>query len=419
MRLRAGFARADITPVPGLPMGGYAARMGVAEGVLDALACRVAVLSDGAAPIVAAVVDLVYVAGPWAASVRRRIAADLGTSEDRVLLAATHTHSGPAVFRSGGAGRDRLDMYEENLAGAVCRTARAAAESLEEVELHSGVADVAGVGASRRDAAETIDCGLRAIFARRRDGSCAGALASFGCHPTILPPENLRYSRDLFGAAVDTAERDLGGTVLLFNGAAADVSTRFTRRAQSPDEVERLGGILGRVLSTMSTTRVAPATLSARVHDVHVELRTLAGEEEAMRIAEAASAEVARTRENGATGAALRLATSRLEGALAQVWLARTGGWEGMLGRVPERAAVQCLELGGVRLLAVPGEMMSRVGRRLSGGVDLVVGYANDYLGYLVPESHAGDAEYESLMAALTPASATAIERALAEMRHG
>ena len=102
---------------------------------------------------------------------------------------------------------------------------------------------------------------------------------------------------------------------------------------------------------------------------------------------------------------------------MAQLFVSRQGGWLAIFGRLPREAEVQELRLGEHRVLAVPGEMFSAVGRDLSGGGGrLLVCYANDYLGYLVPPELAGDGEYEASMAMLRPDSAAAIAATLARM---
>ncbi|HUI25910.1 MAG TPA: neutral/alkaline non-lysosomal ceramidase N-terminal domain-containing protein, partial [Candidatus Kryptonia bacterium] len=112
MTLRAGFASCDITPPFGLPLGGYGARVAGADATLDPLCCRAVVLDDGRSTIAIVVLDLVHVFGEWVARVRSRLASDLGIAAERVLIAATHTHSGPGTFRSTTARDDRIAAYE-------------------------------------------------------------------------------------------------------------------------------------------------------------------------------------------------------------------------------------------------------------------------------------------------------------------
>lgn len=417
MTLRAGFAVAEIAPGPGLPMGGYAARSGVARGSLDPLQCRAAVIEAGGAPLVFVALDLLHVSGPWASDLRARIAAALDGEAGRVLVAATHTHSGPAVFGLGGGAR--LSAYESKVAEIALQSAEAARENAESVEMLAGEAEAMGVGGSRRDQAERVDAKVRTLTARRENGSCAGVIAAFGCHPTVLSASSLDYSRDLFGCAVDAATAEIGAPVLLFNGAAADVSTRFTRRDATADEASRLGGILGSALaaSTRSGRVLADGRVSASSRRVPIRLRSLPSEAAAVERMEEAAAAVEAERARLAEPAVMRLAVSRLEGAMAQLYFARQGGWQNLFGRVPDTAEVLDLRVGGFHVLAAPGEVFSFVGDRLCAGRSaMLVAYANDYLGYLVPPERAGDGEYEALMAAVEPQSSAAIEAALLDL---
>lgn len=415
----AGFAVSDLAPPLSLPMGGYAARSGVASGALDALQCRAAVFRSGAGAAALLVLDVLYVARPWATDVRQRIAHALAIEPAAVLVAATHTHSGPAVFAPLSRNSE-LEAFEGRMAAIAVDTAVRAHAALAPCSLFLGEARAKDVGASRRQAGAEIDDRVRVAVARRADGSCLGAIAAYGCHPTVLPPANLLYSRDLFGAAVDAAGGEIGAPVLLFNGAAADVSTRFTRREPTPVEVRRLGWDLGAAIATAA--RSARASLSdaiaAEEKQVVVEVTALPADAEAAARVEDA---VAAVEQNGERSAAeRRLAMSRVEGAMAQLFLSRHGGWPAIFGSIPAAALVQRLRIGDLRVLAVPGEIFSAVGARVCAEPGrMLVGYANDYLGYLVPPERAGDGEYEAAMAMLRPESAAAIGAALEAMAHG
>lgn len=61
---------------------------------------------------------------------------------------------------------------------------------------------------------------------------------------------------------------------------------------------------------------------------------------------------------------------------------------------------ISVIDLGAVVLVAFPGELASDLGMRIkamfAGRTVLIVGYANDYQGYFVPEEDFGGTSYES-----------------------
>lgn len=416
MSLALGIAIRDITPPPGLPMGGYAARTELNRTTLDPLACRAAVFRDDRQAAALIAVDLLYVRDPWASAIRERVAHRLGIDAAAVMIAATHTHAGPAVFRSAMRETDELMDYERRLADIVDAAVEEAAGEMQPVTLHYGVGVTDGVAANRQAHEGAVDATVRAVVARGREGQPAGVIASFGCHPTVLSAANLAYSRDLFGAAADVVEAEVSAPVLLFNGAAGDVSTRFTRQAQTADEVARLGRRLARgVLAAIDAAQPIPnAPITGRTVDVPMTLRPLPTAAEAESHVAEAMARLAEARER-AVATELRRLTARLEGAMAQLYLSQQGGVAALLGTAPERATVQTLELGGCDILGVPGEMFSAVGQRICESRPrpvLLAGYANDYVGYLVPPG--SDGEYEALISFVTEESAAAVARALA-----
>jgi hypothetical protein len=87
------------------------------------------------------------------------------------------------------------------------------------------------------------------------DGKPIAVLYNYGCHPTVMGTDNLMISADYPGAVRKVLHGMFPDTVIQFaNSAAGDVSTRFTRRAPTFDEVERIGQIMaGAVLHAMNT----------------------------------------------------------------------------------------------------------------------------------------------------------------------
>ncbi|PYV75125.1 MAG: hypothetical protein DMG97_07005 [Acidobacteria bacterium] len=92
--LKAAVGKVDITPPPGIRLWGYSDRKSPATGTLDPLYARVLVLEAGGQSLALISVDLGRSFGP-ASLDRLRHAARNDVSF--LIVAATHTHSGPVL----------------------------------------------------------------------------------------------------------------------------------------------------------------------------------------------------------------------------------------------------------------------------------------------------------------------------------
>ncbi|HEX8999025.1 MAG TPA: hypothetical protein VGB07_03930, partial [Blastocatellia bacterium] len=123
--LRAGAARVDITPPPGVDLWGYFDRAGPATGTLDPLFARVLVLDDGRQTIALITLDLGRSFGPpqmaWLRDKARR-----QHQVREVMLIASHTHSGPVIEDSYDDGvpeweRRALEKIADSIGEAVSK----------------------------------------------------------------------------------------------------------------------------------------------------------------------------------------------------------------------------------------------------------------------------------------------------------
>jgi hypothetical protein len=424
--LRVGFGQCDITPPPGLPLGGYGARLAPADGILDPLFCRAAIFDDGVAPIALVVLDLVHVFGSWVARLRAQAGELFGLRPERVLVAATHTHAGPGVFRSVIGDHTRMTAYEDDLLLEVTDCVSAALRAAVPAVLSYGSTRAEGVAANRRDPSLAIDDTVRVLCAHAACGQLLGVLANFACHSTVLSAANCSYSGDLFGAATAAAASQLGAPVLLTNGAGADVSTRFTRCDQSYAEVQQLGSTLAKAICTAVRAAAGCALvdqtgLGAALQGVDVRWRDLPAPGAAAAELQAAENAVRALRAQGTDAATLRLAESRVEGAQAVLWVTSLGGWDAVFGPRPAVAELQALRCAGVPIVAAPGELFCSAGkwiRRQLGESTFLIGYANDYLGYFIPEMESRVGGYESLIAMIEPNCEADLRRGLVEVAH-
>ena len=128
-RLRAGVAQVDVTPqkFPVLVPGGFLSRS--AGKVNDPLFARCLVLDDGTQRLLIMVVDTLGIPAAMQETVKADAAKATGIPTDRMLICATHTHSGGSL--SGGLGTKADASYYEFLQAGLIECIKQAAGNLQ------------------------------------------------------------------------------------------------------------------------------------------------------------------------------------------------------------------------------------------------------------------------------------------------
>ncbi len=265
--LRAGFGRVDITPPPSYGLFGYGPEARVAGGHRVRLNARSLVLEGPSGELVAvAVADLDLISTLLHRLVAERVASatDSAIGADRLILAATHTHSAPGHYLSGwplnefGSGVGGYDsLFTGWLAEKIARSVVRAYESRLPAEAGWAVADVWGHTRNRSYEAYVLNSGVPALGIRApewlpddlhravnprwallrvdidRDSSGhftpAGALSIFSIHGTGFPSGNDLYDADIHGLVARGLERHIGehGVHLFANGSEGDISPNW------------------------------------------------------------------------------------------------------------------------------------------------------------------------------------------------
>src|SRR5689334_8945477 len=94
----AGIGKICISPAPGAPLAGFAARQGMAAGVHDDLFARALVLENRGQAVALVSVDVLALPNHFVARVRTAINECLGIETEGVMIASTHTHAGPVTI---------------------------------------------------------------------------------------------------------------------------------------------------------------------------------------------------------------------------------------------------------------------------------------------------------------------------------
>jgi len=121
-RLRAGAAVTKITPEPGVSLEGYFMKLGPVKSVHDDLHARCLVLDDGAERVAICICDMTVIPRDVFDKAKELVHRRAGLPTNRMLMAATHTHSAPRVgLAQGELDKKYVEFLIRQMAEAVCR----------------------------------------------------------------------------------------------------------------------------------------------------------------------------------------------------------------------------------------------------------------------------------------------------------
>jgi hypothetical protein len=217
--LSVGFAEADITPKVDDPkrpvwMAGYGPGR-QAEKVHDPLMVRALVLSDGKQKIAIACADLVGLQYPTVQQIRAQL-----KGIDYVLVSSTHNHEAPDVigiwgrsFAQRGVDDDYIKLVVDQTVAAI----RTAEKQLAKASAGYGTAeDESLLGDSRKP---DVRDGVLRVLKFTSGTKTAGLLVQWNCHPECLGSKNKQLTADFVAATVEKLKRVHGCPVVYVSGA--------------------------------------------------------------------------------------------------------------------------------------------------------------------------------------------------------
>jgi neutral ceramidase len=410
--LSAGAARIKLDPPVGLAMIGYGNRVGRNAGVHDDLAAQALVLSDGKNKAAIVGIDVLAIGNRIADDIRERVAAKTDIPADSVLVCATHTHSAPAfnIFatpRPDARPAEGRDLeWERALPQKIAAAIIQANANLEPATLRAATAAFT-LGTNRRlfrpshqiqiaaNHSGVADAHASALGAYRADGSAIAILMNYPCHGVVLCEDNLLYSRDWPGFAMDeieSASADARRPISIFiQGATGNIDPRSRGNFEV---AEQFGREMGRAAfdalthaQPISNTRVA-----ARRIPLNLKLKDNSAD---LAIARACAEQTQASLDSHRGGDGYQL--KRLRDHHAQS-LAALGGLE-LLEEQNRRdrrvdmdqrqlaTAMTVMTIGDLAIVGVPGELFVELGFAIKANAHFrhtfIAGYCNDLIGYI------------------------------------
>ena len=402
--MKAGFGVVDITPRVGVELygfGPYLNRHSIA--VRDRIEARAAAFESEGKRVVIVGCDLCVINGGIVAEVRKLIRKAHPELEDRdILVNASHTHSGPSLtVDHGGWGYPDLP-YALLLPRRIARAACAALDALEEVNYSLAVVPCEHIGLNRvydKDAPpledvlkpdwtpakpELTDTQCRVLKFTRKDGSLAGFIAHFGCHPVVCCQKCRYIHGDYPAVAIHELMREFPGSVGVFlQGAEGDVNSGCVHKPEQESllaldvfagrfaNAVRRGLAEAKVVSdhtVRSCSKIAHYTADEGFTDAELD-KILADNLALFDAPDATDADEK-----------LRMAAVYVKGVEDMKAMMKRGEQPGTVGEV------QGIRLGPVGIVGSPFETMQGIRREVDAAakapVPLVTSLCNDTLGY-------------------------------------
>ncbi len=390
--LRAGAAQVEITPPPGIPLTGFIARLGPSSGIHDPLFARALWLEAGDQSVLLIVCDLLALEASFVAAARAAIRQATGLAEQNILIACTHTHSGPATIFLRDCGE--VDAaYLERLRLNLVDVAEKAAANLRPARVGAGRGRVEQGALNRRRPGEAVDPDLDVISFEGQ-----AILVNYACHPVCLDHTNRLVSADYPGCLSRILQAQTGATTLFTTGAAGDINPdRMGDFAFAEALGERLAAEAQRVLQGLEYHE--SVLLHCAAETLTLPLQPLPTPAE-LGGADHRSGQILTHRrqlsEAEAAGDVVQAKVQRAMLGWAEDTLA--GARRGDLPTTVQ-AEFQVIRLDNAILLGVPGEIFSELGKAIKNQAAprqvTVLGYANNDIGYIPTRQAYAQGGYE------------------------
>jgi neutral ceramidase len=410
--VRAGAWSVDITPNDSQFLYGYPHVERYSTGIHDPLLSSALYFSDGHTEVLFVANDIIFVSKAMSRRARRRIEKSTGIPVENIMITATHTHSGPIVTDSLSDESDPVvpkadRKYVRRVEDGIVKAARNAYGKAESAQVGLTIADGTGVGTNRRDPAGPADLDVPVLVVKSADGERhIACMLVCSMHPTVLHEDSTWVSGDFPGMAKRyLREHVLGGTcpVIYHTGPAGNQSPRHVTRANTFEEAERLGAVLGRAVEkSMGRIRYTSRTSLKCIRDfVELPRRAFPTVEEAEEKLAKAIQKLRNLRRSAAASQQVRSAECDWFGAEETLTLAKAAA-EGRLEaeyKKNQPSEIQIIRVGPWTFVGWPGEVFVEYSLAVKEKFanTFVIALANGELqGYIVTEAAAAEGGYEA-----------------------
>lgn len=232
---KAGAAKKSIQPKLPVPISGGMGAPKMANQARGELTARAIAVADGDTRVAVCCLDLLGFPAVLCQRVRQQVQ---GIPAENILIASTHTHSGPDAyaFPDGKGGHTGDLKYIDFVVQQAAAAIQAAVDSLQPASLSSASGNAKGKIAYNYYAPDLYDRQMGVLQARDSNGKTIFTLVNYAIHPEVLGNEVEIVSPDLVGPLCEKLEADCGGMGIFLNGALGGMVTADNRLLDRPKD---------------------------------------------------------------------------------------------------------------------------------------------------------------------------------------
>lgn len=378
----------DLSTVFLAGFGGPASRPALA--VHDDVWARSLILDYDGTTIIFVALDLIGYSIDQVYVVREEIEDEYGIKADNVIIATTHTHSGPDTLGLWTGTIPGVNWpYMEYIRGQIVECIVQAYQNMEKARLRFASTSVPGLMKNSRDQGRVYP-DLEVMNVEDRRGDTIATMINYAGHPEVLWSNNLEITSDYVGYLRDKVEEELGGVAIFFNGALGGMITPDVEE-HTFEKAQEIGYTLAdATIGSLENTKKSPPKIP-----FNSEKRTFEVPLENIQF---------------------------YYGILLGV-LHRPPPWyEFGPGYGSITTEVNIINIGEAQMITMPGEVLPSIGHRLKeamkGEYNFQIGLANDELGYIIPEDEWDSEQYEESMS-IGMQTGIVMEAILMEMLEG
>jgi neutral ceramidase len=247
---QAGTAKVAITPGQPMWMSGYASRTRPSEGAVHDLWAKALALQDPSGRrAVLITLDICGIDRALSGRIRDTLQSRHALGRDRIVLACSHTHSGPVVganlltmYKIDDAERQRIAAYAQTLETAIVNVAGEALNGLKDARITwgNGRCDFAVNRRANREGdvpklrqrlalQGPDDHDVPVLRAAGADGKLLAIVFGYACHCTVL--DSYKFCGDYAGFAQAELEAHYPGATALFVAGCGGDQNPIPRRS--------------------------------------------------------------------------------------------------------------------------------------------------------------------------------------------